>query len=100
MNSINVNDTYGDSTDSVVSETQPEGYVSDDTDCDDADAFINPGAEEACNGIEDDCDNQVDEGRAEHLLPGHRRRWRWQRKRYAPGVRAADRHNVNMEIWS
>ncbi len=30
-------------------------------DCDDADATVNPGAFEQCNGIDDDCDDQVDE---------------------------------------
>ena len=55
------NDSYGDPNDSVTSETQPTGYVSDYSDCDDADASINPGADEACNGIDDDCDGSVDE---------------------------------------
>ncbi len=32
-----------------------------DEDCDDADPAIHPGAEERCNGVDDDCDGQVDE---------------------------------------
>jgi hypothetical protein len=31
-------------------------------DCDDSDPFVSPGAVEACNGFDDDCDGQVDEG--------------------------------------
>lgn len=33
-------------------------------DCDDADAAVNPGATEACNGINDDCDLKTDENGA------------------------------------
>ena len=31
-------------------------------DCEDGDAAVNPAATEACNGIDDDCDGDVDEG--------------------------------------
>ena len=31
-------------------------------DCDDGNAAINPGAEEVCNQVDDDCDDEVDEG--------------------------------------
>ena len=39
-----------------------DGYTTDQGDCDDADAEVNPGAEELCNGVDDDCDGDVDEG--------------------------------------
>lgn len=36
--------------------------VNDGPDCDDGDAMINPGAQEVCNGVDDDCDGDTDEG--------------------------------------
>ena len=41
---------------------QPDGYVLDATDCDDASAETHPGAEELCNGVDDDCDPSTDLG--------------------------------------
>ena len=54
-------DGYGSELASVKSCAQPEGYVEDDTDCNDASAAVNPGADEVCNGIDDDCDTLVDD---------------------------------------
>ncbi len=53
-------DGYGDPDSTTTSCEQPSGYVADDSDCDDADADINPGAEEVCDGIDNDCDGQGD----------------------------------------
>ena len=55
-------DGYGDAGTAVLACAPPAGYVADDTDCDDADASVFPGADEVCNGIDDDCDAEVDEG--------------------------------------
>ena len=41
--------------------TQPEGHVADGSDCDDTSADVYPGAAEVCNGLDDDCDSEVDE---------------------------------------
>ena len=54
-------DGYGDAATALTRCDAPSGYVSDDTDCDDSDATINPGATERCNGSDDDCDGTVDE---------------------------------------
>jgi len=40
----------------------PEGMVNNNWDCDDADSDRNPHTLEDCNGIDDNCDGQVDEG--------------------------------------
>ncbi len=54
-------DGYGDPHSSVTACEQPDGYVADDTDCDDTSAGVYPGATDQCNAIDDDCDGDVDE---------------------------------------
>ena len=56
-------DSYGNASDSVSTcNGAPSGYVTDNTDCDDGNVLIHPGATEACNGIDDDCINGIDDG--------------------------------------
>ncbi|MBM4380139.1 MAG: putative metal-binding motif-containing protein, partial [Deltaproteobacteria bacterium] len=38
------------------------GRVANGTDCNDLNVDVRPGAAEACNGVDDDCNGQVDEG--------------------------------------
>ena len=40
----------------------PEGYALMSGDCDDSDFLVSPAAEEFCDGIDNNCDTQVDEG--------------------------------------
>lgn len=56
------NDGYGNSTDSIIANAQPTGYVIKNGDCDDSDSTIHPGALEVCDGKDNDCDGNVDEG--------------------------------------
>jgi len=59
-------DADGDGYGSDVSTTQacsvPVGYVSIGGDCNDNNNSINPDAVEICNGVDDDCDGNIDNG--------------------------------------
>ncbi|MBI5486599.1 MAG: putative metal-binding motif-containing protein [Deltaproteobacteria bacterium] len=57
-------DEFGDPDATRTACEMPAGYVADGTDCDDGDAAINPGADELCNGSDDDCDGETDENGA------------------------------------
>ncbi|MFT3841637.1 MAG: putative metal-binding motif-containing protein [Myxococcaceae bacterium] len=57
-------DGYGDpmSTPEHSCQSTVTGHVANDTDCDDANATVHPGATEQCNRVDDNCDGQVDNG--------------------------------------
>ena len=56
-------DGYGDVATAIVQCAAPSGYLTDATDCDDADASINPGEVEVCfDGVDNDCSGVVDDG--------------------------------------
>ena len=54
-------DGYGDATSTTEACSAPSGYVEDDTDCDDGDSAVNPGASEICDEADNDCDGLVDD---------------------------------------
>ncbi len=53
-------DGYGDANAAVDACTAPAGYLANSDDCDDAANAVNPGATELCDGLDNDCDGQVD----------------------------------------
>ncbi len=55
-------DGFGRSERAVVACDAPASTVADDSDCDDTDAGVFPGADEVCDGQDNDCDDAVDEG--------------------------------------
>ncbi len=60
----NDGDGFGDPATEVYSCLPRGNAVENGDDCDDIDARINPDGEERCNGLDDDCDGQVDNGLA------------------------------------
>jgi hypothetical protein len=58
----NDGDSYGAGAASNLCANPGAAYVTNNTDCDDADGNIYPTAIEICNYIDDNCDNSIDEG--------------------------------------
>ena len=53
-------DGIGSTSSIITACTQPTGYSFDNSDCNDANASVYPDAVETCNGIDDDCDGDID----------------------------------------
>ncbi len=60
-------DRFGDA--EIDACAAPDGYTAAGGDCDDTDPLLHPGAVEACDGVDQDCDGAVDEDAddAQHL---------------------------------
>lgn len=54
-------DGYGSNT-MIITCTAPANYVANNNDCNDNNAAVHPDATEVCNGIDDNCDGEIDEG--------------------------------------
>ena len=61
-------DGWGDLTATTEACSEPEGYATLPGDCDDGTAAVNPDATELCNGVDDDCDGDLDEDDAADAL--------------------------------
>ncbi|MDP2312039.1 MAG: putative metal-binding motif-containing protein [Pseudomonadota bacterium] len=57
-------DGYGDADLYVLACDAPSAYVANATDCDDGAATTNPGADETCDEVDNDCDGSADESSA------------------------------------
>jgi hypothetical protein len=55
-------DGFGDPGNTQIACWQSAGYLLNATDCDDTNSAVHPGANEICNGIDEDCDGVVDDG--------------------------------------
>ena len=55
-------DGFGSNSETIEACEAPNGYVNNNTDCDDTNPQINPDSDEACDNLDNNCDGDVDEG--------------------------------------
>jgi len=61
-------DGFGDPAITREACEQPDFYVADATDCDDSQPTVYPGAEEICDGLDNDCNDEIDDDAADSRL--------------------------------
>ena len=61
-------DGFGDADSTDVACYESDGWVADATDCDDTDAAVNPAATEVCDGIDNDCDGDLDPSDSDDVI--------------------------------
>lgn len=54
----------GTTSDPLAQDDDEDGWAEDEGDCDDQDPSVNPGAADACDGRDSDCDEEIDEDAA------------------------------------
>lgn len=55
-------DSFGNLNNASYQCAAPPGFIADNTDCDDRQNTIYPGAPEICDGLDQNCDGQIDDG--------------------------------------
>ena len=55
-------DGFGDEADVTYGCDRPDGYAAEPGDCDDTDSTISPEAVEVCDGADNDCNGEADDG--------------------------------------
>jgi len=71
-------DSFGDENDAGTASTnQPSGYVDNNTDCNDTDGAINPDASEVADGVDNNCNSQVDEALSTISFTNHTSTGAW-----------------------
>ena len=55
-------DGFGNPGDFISACSVPTGYVTDNNDCDDTTESVNPSATEVCDGVDNNCNSETDEG--------------------------------------
>ena len=65
------------------------------SDCVDTDGAINPDADEVCDGVDNNCDTNIDERHhrsgCPHLVCGQRQRWLWRPQQHHAGLQPTQR---------
>jgi hypothetical protein len=54
-------DGYGNANNTVTAVSQPQGFVESNSDCNDTDSSVHPGATELCDGKDNDCNGLMDD---------------------------------------